>query len=75
MSQGEAAGHRTAKPQDHGWAWMVLLAAVVLQGLTLGFPCCIGVFFTDLQHEFQASNSQTSWFPSIIVAVLHGGGE
>lgn len=74
MSQAEAAGHGTAKPQDQGWAWMVLLAAVVLQGLTLGFPCCIGVFFTDLQHEFQASNSQTSWFPSIMVAVLHGGG-
>ncbi|NXE64653.1 MOT6 protein, partial [Calcarius ornatus] len=74
MSQGEAAGRGAAKPQDHGWAWMVLLAAVVLQGLTLGFPCCIGIFFTDLQHEFQASNSETSWFPSIMVAVLHGGG-
>ncbi|NXS22386.1 MOT6 protein, partial [Mystacornis crossleyi] len=74
MSQGEEAGRSTAKPQDRGWAWMVLLAAVLLQGLTLGFPCCIGVFFTDLQHEFQASNSQTSWFPSIMVAVLHGGG-
>uniref|UniRef100_A0A8B9CG94 Monocarboxylate transporter 6 n=1 Tax=Anser brachyrhynchus TaxID=132585 RepID=A0A8B9CG94_9AVES len=59
---------------DRGWAWMVLLAAVLLQGLTLGFPSCIGVFFTDLQHEFQASNSETSWFPSIMVAVLHGGG-
>ncbi|NXE87650.1 MOT6 protein, partial [Menura novaehollandiae] len=74
MAQGGAAGRGTAKPQDRGWAWMVLLAAVVLQGLTLGFPCCIGVFFTDLQHEFQASNSETSWFPSIMVAVLHGGG-
>uniref|UniRef100_A0A8C4XPP9 Solute carrier family 16 member 5 n=1 Tax=Falco tinnunculus TaxID=100819 RepID=A0A8C4XPP9_FALTI len=59
---------------DRGWAWMVLLAAVLLQGLTLGFPSCIGVFFTDLQHEFQATNSKTSWFPSIMVAVLHGGG-
>uniref|UniRef100_A0A663LSC3 Solute carrier family 16 member 5 n=1 Tax=Athene cunicularia TaxID=194338 RepID=A0A663LSC3_ATHCN len=59
---------------DRGWAWMVLLAAVLLQGLTLGFPSCIGVFFKDLQHEFQASNSETSWFPSIMVAVLHGGG-
>lgn len=73
MSQGGAWG--AAKPQDRGWAWMVLLAAVLLQGLTLGFPSCIGVFFTDLQHEFQASNSETSWFPSIMVAVLHGGGE
>ncbi|NXP44230.1 MOT6 protein, partial [Heliornis fulica] len=69
-----AAAHQAAKSQDRGWAWMVLFAAVLLQGLTLGFPSCIGVFFTDLQHEFQASNSETSWFPSIMVAVLHGGG-
>ncbi|NWX71350.1 MOT6 protein, partial [Alca torda] len=74
MSQGGAAAREGAKPQDRGWAWMVLLAAVLLQGLTLGFPSCIGVFFTDLQHDFQASNSETSWFPSIMVAVLHGGG-
>ncbi|KAM6240468.1 monocarboxylate transporter 6 isoform 2-T3 [Spheniscus humboldti] len=74
MSQEGAAARGAAKSQDEGWAWMVLLAAVLLQGLTLGFPSCIGVFFTDLQHEFQASNSETSWFPSIMVAVLHGGG-
>ncbi|NWR78867.1 MOT6 protein, partial [Centropus unirufus] len=73
MSQGGAA-RNAARPQDRGWAWMVLLATVLLQALTLGFPSCIGVFFTDLQHEFQASNSQTSWFPSIMVAVLHAGG-
>ncbi|NXG47352.1 MOT6 protein, partial [Psilopogon haemacephalus] len=74
MSQGGAAAGKAAKPQDQGWAWMVLFAAVLLQGLTLGFPSCIGVFFKDLQREFQASNSETSWFPSIMVAVLHGGG-
>ncbi|NWW98327.1 MOT6 protein, partial [Caloenas nicobarica] len=74
MSPGGTAGCGAAKPQDQGWAWMVLLATVLLQGLTLGYPSCIGVFFTDLQREFQASNSETSWFPSIMVAVLHGGG-
>ncbi|NWI66246.1 MOT6 protein, partial [Todus mexicanus] len=74
MSQVRAAAREAAKPQDQGWAWMVLLAAVLLQGLTMGFPSCIGIFFKDLQHEFQASNSETSWFPSIMVAVLHGGG-
>ncbi|XP_009936598.1 monocarboxylate transporter 6 [Opisthocomus hoazin] len=74
MSQGGAAAREAAKYQDRGWAWMVLVAAVLLQGLTLGFPCCIGIFFTDLQYEFQASNSETSWFPSIMVAVLHAGG-
>ncbi|NXU58384.1 MOT6 protein, partial [Turnix velox] len=74
MSQGGAAAGGAAKPQDRGWAWMVLVSAVLLQALTLGFPSCIGVFFTDLQQEFEASNSETSWFPSIMVAVLHGGG-
>ncbi|NWI95197.1 MOT6 protein, partial [Pitta sordida] len=74
MSQGGASGRGAANPQDRGWAWMVLLAAVVLQGMTLGFSSCLGVFFTDLQHEFQASNSETSWFVSIMGAVLHGGG-
>ncbi|KAM6050844.1 PREDICTED: monocarboxylate transporter 6 [Chlamydotis macqueenii] len=74
MSQEGAGAHEAAKAQDRGWAWVVLVAAVLLQGLTLGFSACIGVFFTDLQREFQASNSKTSWFPSIMVAVLHGGG-
>ncbi|NXP05134.1 MOT6 protein, partial [Thinocorus orbignyianus] len=74
MSQGGAAAREAAKSQDQGWAWMVLVAEVLLQGLTLGFTSCIGVFFTDLQHDFHASNSETSWFPSIMVAVLHGGG-
>ncbi|XP_041491505.1 monocarboxylate transporter 6 [Microtus oregoni] len=59
---------------DGRWAWVVLLACMVAQALTLGFPSCIGVFFTDLQHDFQATNSETSWFPSIMGAMLHGGG-
>ncbi|XP_005069988.1 monocarboxylate transporter 6 [Mesocricetus auratus] len=59
---------------DGRWAWVVLLASLVTQALTASFPSCIGVFFTDLQHDFQATNSETSWFPSIMVAMLHGGG-
>ncbi|NWI10299.1 MOT6 protein, partial [Crypturellus soui] len=74
MSPRGAAPREATKVQDRGWAWMVLLAVVLLQGLTLGFPSCIGIFFTDLQHDFHANNSETSWFPSIMVAVLHAGG-
>lgn len=52
------------------WAWVVLLASVVTQGLTLwASPRDIGIFFTELQREFQASNSETSWFPSILTAM------
>ncbi|XP_036050693.1 monocarboxylate transporter 6 isoform X2 [Onychomys torridus] len=59
---------------DGRWAWAVLLASLVNQALTLGFPSCIGVFFTDLQRDFQATNSETSWFPSLMGAMIHGGG-
>ncbi|XP_036921661.1 monocarboxylate transporter 6 isoform X2 [Sturnira hondurensis] len=59
---------------EGSWAWVVLLASMLVQGLTLGFPTCLGIFFTELQHEFRASNSETSWFPSIMIAMLHAGG-
>lgn len=75
MPKEEEAAARISKDQDRGWAWVVLVATVIVQGLTLGFPSCTGVFFKDLQRDFQASNSQTSWFPSIMTAVLHAGGE
>ncbi|XP_043861293.1 monocarboxylate transporter 6 isoform X2 [Dromiciops gliroides] len=60
--------------EESSWSWVVLLATVVVQGLTLGFPTCIGIFFADLQHDFRASNSETSWFPSIMISLLHAGG-
>ncbi|XP_030064170.1 monocarboxylate transporter 6 [Microcaecilia unicolor] len=56
------------------WAWVVLVAVVTSQGLSLGFPSCVGVFYSDIQHAFQATNSETAWFPSIVTAVLHAGG-
>ncbi|KFO30548.1 BTB/POZ domain-containing protein KCTD2, partial [Fukomys damarensis] len=59
---------------DGSWSWMVLLASLVTQALTASFPTCVGVFFTDLQRDFQASNSYTSWFPSILGATLQAGG-
>ncbi|XP_075441011.1 monocarboxylate transporter 6 [Ascaphus truei] len=68
-----AGGVRTETP-DGPWSWGVLAAVMVAQGLTLGFPSCIGVYYTDLQNSFQASNTETSWFPSIVMAVLHAGG-
>ncbi|XP_028608732.1 monocarboxylate transporter 6 isoform X2 [Grammomys surdaster] len=65
---------RALEQADGRWAYVVLIASLVTQGLTVSFPSCIGVFFTDLQRDFQASNSETSWFPSIMGAMLHGGG-
>ncbi|KAI5619217.1 monocarboxylate transporter 6-like, partial [Silurus asotus] len=59
---------------DGGWGWAVLTATILVLALTLAFPACIGIFYTDLQNEFQASNSETSWVPAIMTAVLHAGG-
>lgn len=64
-----------AEAPDGGWGWMVLLATIIVLALTLAFPSCVGIFYTDLQKEFHASNSQTSWVPSIMTSVLHAGGK
>uniref|UniRef100_A0A3P9LIB6 Solute carrier family 16 member 5a n=1 Tax=Oryzias latipes TaxID=8090 RepID=A0A3P9LIB6_ORYLA len=59
---------------DGGWGWVVLVATIMVLALTLGFPSCVGIFYTDLQNEFHATNSETSWVPSIMTSVLHAGG-
>lgn len=59
---------------DGGWGWVVLAATILVLALTLAFPSCVGIFYTDLQNEFHASNSETSWVPSIMTSVLHAGG-
>lgn len=59
---------------DGGWGWVVLVATILVLALTLAFPSCMGIFYNDLQGQFQASNSETSWVPSIMTSVLHAGG-
>ncbi|KAM8836413.1 monocarboxylate transporter 6 isoform 1-T5 [Spinachia spinachia] len=67
-------GDSAAAAPDGGWGWVVLAATIVVLALTLAFPSCVGIFYTDLQDEFHASNSETSWVPSIMTSVLHAGG-
>ncbi|KAJ7987545.1 hypothetical protein DPEC_G00327600 [Dallia pectoralis] len=64
----------TVTAPDGGWGWVVLVATVLVLALTLAFPSCIGIFYTDLQTEFQATNQETSWVPSLMTSVLHAGG-
>ncbi|KAG9267938.1 monocarboxylate transporter 6 [Astyanax mexicanus] len=59
---------------DGGWGWVILVSSIVVLALTLAFPSCMSIFYTDLQKQFHASNSVTSWVPSIMTAVLHAGG-
>ncbi|KAK7122602.1 hypothetical protein R3I94_019649 [Phoxinus phoxinus] len=80
-SEGEKQGSKSDKNHpatcdapDGGWGWVVLVATILVLALTLAFPACIGIFYLDLQDEFEASNSETSWVPSIMTSVLHAGG-
>ncbi|KAK7174295.1 hypothetical protein R3I93_001489 [Phoxinus phoxinus] len=77
----EVQHHSPAGPKDSGhvapeggWGWVVVAATVLVLAMTLAFPSCIGIFYTDLQNDFQASNTETSWVPAIMMAVLHAGG-
>lgn len=69
----EAAAGTVTAP-DGGWGWVVVVASIIVLALTLGFPSCVGIFYTDLQNEFHATNSETSWMPSIMTSLLHAGG-
>lgn len=75
--QGESGSSKakTIAAPDGGWGWVVLIATIVVMALTLAFPSCVGIFYTDLQNDFHASNSQTSWVPSIMTSVLNAGGK
>ncbi|XP_076609455.1 monocarboxylate transporter 6 [Chaetodon auriga] len=70
---GSTENSHLAAP-DGGWGWVVLAATMLVLCLTLAFPSCIGIFYTDLQTEFNTSNTETSWVPAIMTAVLHAGG-
>ncbi|MBN3314973.1 MOT6 protein, partial [Atractosteus spatula] len=72
--QSDPVVERQPAAPDGGWGWVVLIATILVLALTLAFPSCIGIFYTDLQTDFEATNSETSWVPSIMTAVLHAGG-
>ncbi|XP_068160768.1 monocarboxylate transporter 6 [Antennarius striatus] len=71
---GRPGGEGAVTAPDGGWGWVVLVATVIVLALTLGFSACVGIFYTDLQEDFQATNSETSWVPSIMISALHVGG-
>lgn len=80
--RGQEGGRRVSvavtgavEAPDGGWGWVVLVATILVLALTLAFPSCMGIFYTDLQNEFHATNSETSWVPSIMTSALHAGGK
>ena len=50
--------------QDRGWAWMIVIASFILQGLAMGIPYTFGIIFVALIKEFKDVGA-TSWIGSI----------
>ncbi|XP_019116629.2 monocarboxylate transporter 6 isoform X1 [Larimichthys crocea] len=74
MQVGGSTARKHLAAPDGGWGWVVLVATMLVLSLTLALPSCMGIFYTDLQTEFNASNTETSWVPAIMTAMLHAGG-
>ncbi|XP_041812373.1 monocarboxylate transporter 6 [Chelmon rostratus] len=74
MEVGGSTERNNLAAPDGGWGWVVLAATMLVLGLTVAFPSCMGVFYKDLQRDFNSSNTETSWVPAIMSAMLHAGG-
>ncbi|CAB1350205.1 unnamed protein product [Coregonus sp. 'balchen'] len=65
-------------PRMEGWGWVVLVATILVLALTLAFPSCIGIFYTELQAEFSSSKQHHEIIPfgclAIMENALHAGG-
>ncbi|KAF7265685.1 hypothetical protein GWI33_020769 [Rhynchophorus ferrugineus] len=59
---------------DGGFGWLVVLASLFINLVSDGITCCFGILYIDFLHEFEASNSATSWIGSLYVAVPLVGG-
>lgn len=56
------------KDIDHGWAWVVMVAACVGNMIVNGVCYTAGVYFVEVLDEFQDSRAHTAWVGSILNA-------
>lgn len=61
---------------DRGWAWLILLSALLTHILTFGLAyASVGVFYVELLDEFGQSESATAWTGSILLGVMLCSGQ
>lgn len=63
------------KPLDGGWGWVVVFGAHISIGFAYSTSKALSIFFKPIQDDLGASNSETAWISSIMLAVMYGGGE
>ncbi|KAL4220299.1 hypothetical protein ACF0H5_020707 [Mactra antiquata] len=47
-------------PIDRGWAWMILLASLLVHFIVIGQLKCFGIVFVQFQRRFSSSSTETS---------------
>lgn len=64
-----AANEYKPKIPDGGWGWVVVFCSFVLCVVADGVSFSFGILYPELQNEFHASSSATSWVGSLFVSV------
>jgi len=64
-------------PPNGGWAWMVMSAAFLVNGISWGTVKTLGAYFLDMKNEFSVSNTAVSWLISFVISIhmFSGKGE
>ncbi|XP_067893061.1 monocarboxylate transporter 13 [Heterodontus francisci] len=63
----------TLKYTDGGYGWVILASCFVITGLTTSFVKSFGIFFLDIQEDFDVLAFKVSWITAITVAIFHLG--
>ncbi|XP_021373067.1 monocarboxylate transporter 12-B-like [Mizuhopecten yessoensis] len=64
----------TLTKPDRGWAWVVMFAACVAQGLQSGICYTVGIIQVALQKRFNSSVAFTSWANGIFIFFISSAG-
>ena len=73
VSKNDTKSKTTTKHRDidGGYAWIILFAAFMCNGLGNGLKQIFGILYTDILDIYQAGRYLTSWI--ITLQVLHWG--
>jgi len=56
-------------PPNGGWAWVVMLASFVVNGISWGITKTLGVYFVEIKNEFEVTNTAVSWLINILLSL------
>ncbi|KAJ0069586.1 hypothetical protein NL108_010416 [Boleophthalmus pectinirostris] len=71
---GPAAETTVQGDLDGGYAWIILLSAFTMCGLTFGVIKSFGVFYVEIHRYFDTTATTVSWITSITLATIHVSG-